>query len=176
MNTFKNISRKLHLLARIFFCILLVAVILSLSPAADAQTCSGSGCNGLDPEIYGCTGDVSQLASYDLIEENGMHMGRVEVYFSSTCQAIWTVVRSYWSNANIHAEIVNPGSSPLQAYASFGTGTWLASPMLYDPSPSGSYGYGSVTATFSSIFYCVGDPYFHCPPVEHYGAGNASIP
>jgi hypothetical protein len=148
----------------------------SLNPAFDLQTCSGSGCNGLDPEAYGCRGDASELASVELTDGYGMPMGRVEVYSSATCDAIWTEVQSYHSGADIVAEITDPGPTPWHAYSSSGTGSWLASPMLYDPSPSGSWGYGSVTKTFASIFYCVDDPYLHCPPEEHSGWSSATVP
>ena len=149
MNTLNNSSRKLHLLVRMLFCILLVAVILSLPPAASMQTCSGSGCNGLDPEIYGCRGDASKLASLEFTDGDGIPMGRIEVYSSPTCQTIWTEVWSYWSGADIFAEITDPDPSPWHAYGSSGTGSWHASPMLYDSSPSGGWGYGSITKSFT---------------------------
>lgn len=175
MDTFENASHKLHS-QRLFFVILLLMTILSLSTAASAQTCSGSGCNGLDPEVYGCRGDAVELASVELTDGYGIPMGRVEVYSSSTCQAIWTEVWSYWSGADIYAEITDPDPSPWHTYNSSGTGSWLASPMLYDPSPSGSWGYGHVTKTFSSIYNCVDEPYYHCPPEEHDGFSSISIP
>jgi len=176
MSTLNHMPRRLRLSIRGLFYTLTAAVILSLSTSADAQTCSGSGCNGLDPDTYGCRGDASKLADVELTDGYGIAMGRVEVYSSSTCQAIWSEVWSYWSGADIYAEITDPGTSPWHSYHTSTTGSWLASPMLYDPSPSGSWGYGSVTKTFSSVYYCVDDPYYHCPPEEHSGFSSVSIP
>ena len=97
-----------------------------------------------------------------VIDENGLYLGYISVRFSSDCQTVWTEMYSNWGGSSLFAEINSDGLS----YSS----TTGVSPMIYDPSPSGGWGHGSITATFSSIFYCVDEPYWHCPPVEHYGA------
>jgi hypothetical protein len=92
-------------------------------------TCSGNGCNGLDPEQTGCA-----AGAYTVQVSGGtvsFRTGYVELRYSPTCGTNGARVFSTVGNARHTVSIrrTNDGLS----YFAVGSGTRLWSPMVYAP-------------------------------------------
>jgi hypothetical protein len=58
-------------------------------------TCSGNGCNGLDPQASGCSADAKTLASARLIAPfDGVDYGSIEMRYSNICGTQWIRINS----------------------------------------------------------------------------------
>ncbi|TMF45805.1 MAG: DUF2690 domain-containing protein [Chloroflexi bacterium] len=104
-NTNANVSTTPHLLPRV--------------------TCSGDGCNGLDPEQAGCAADA-----YTVKVSGGkvsFRTGYVELRYSPTCGTNWARVISTVGNAQLTVSIRRKDGL---FYFSVGSGTRLWSPMV----------------------------------------------
>jgi hypothetical protein len=84
--------RRGRLLLRAVVVVLLSGVVLvSAAPEASAAACWDTGCDGLSPDITGCSYDAYTVASAPIPNPlYGGSLGTVEVRFSSACQAQWT--------------------------------------------------------------------------------------
>lgn len=60
---------------------------LEVASKISALSCSGRGCDGLDPEATGCSADAKTLASEDHIDG-----GKVELRWSKNCDTKWARV------------------------------------------------------------------------------------
>jgi hypothetical protein len=155
-------------------CVLASVLALTAAPAA-AQSCSGTGCNGVNPAFSGCNGDLKILASTDLVDDAGIYVGWMNLVYSTTCQTVWTEVNSYWDSASLTAEINTNGL----AYGTYGTGLGIATAMIYDPTPSGASALGSANVYTTTIFDCPpynGGEFGQCTPSNHYASGNIVAP
>jgi Protein of unknown function (DUF2690) len=69
--------------------------LLAPTAPASAASCSGQGCNYLDPEAAGC-GPATTLAEFT----THMFLARIELRYSSTCNAAWArITASTWGYA-----------------------------------------------------------------------------
>jgi hypothetical protein len=111
----------------------LVAVVFGLlTPfAAAAATCSGSGCNGLNPIATGCTTGayvVSETDIYDAFSSD--YIGGVQLWWSPTCETAWSYVHSEFRAFAVQATITS--TSPSNSYYQNNNYVYTArSPMVY---------------------------------------------
>ncbi len=92
-------------------------------------TCSGNGCNGLDPEQTGCAADA-----YTVKVSGGtvsFRTGSVELRYSPSCGTNWARVFSTVGNARLTVSIRRTNDGLF--YFTVGSGTRLWSPMVYAP-------------------------------------------
>lgn len=78
------------------------------SPAL-AVTCSGNGCNGVDPHASGCDANAITLASARLIGSSGIDGGSIEMRYSTICGTQWI---------RISARFTDCSGEPCQNHAS----------------------------------------------------------
>jgi Protein of unknown function (DUF2690) len=128
----------------IFAAVLLVAVFVGTAYASVSKTntqvkatqqisprvtCSGNGCNGLDPEQTGCAADA-----YTVKVSGGtvsFRTGSVELRYSPRCGTNWARVSSIVGNARLTISIRRTTDGLF--YFTVGSGTRLWSPMVYAP-------------------------------------------
>ncbi len=80
-------------------------VILTISYQNAWSMCHGEACNGLDPNIEGCTADGRISNSLD-VKASGKSIGGAFLMYSPTCDAFWTIVfSSGYFNARVEATI-----------------------------------------------------------------------
>lgn len=91
-------------------------------------TCSGNGCNGLDPVSTGCAADA-----YTVRVTGGtvtFRTGHVELRYSARCGTNWGRVTSTIGSAQLTISIRRNDDL---FYFAVGSGTILWSPMVYAP-------------------------------------------
>ena len=127
---------------RRFFKVLLAATLLAAVFAAytgvyrisasTAQhllphvTCSGNGCNGLDPAVTGC-----DLDAYTVSTTGGtvsFRTGTIQLRYSPTCGTNWGRVFSSVGNTQLTVSIRRDDG---RFYFTVGSGTRLWSPMVF---------------------------------------------
>jgi len=127
---------------RRFFKMLLAAMLLaavfaaytgvSRISASTAQhllphvTCSGNGCNGLDPAVTGC-----DLDAYTVSTTGGtvsFRTGTIQLRYSPTCGTNWGRVFSSVGNTQLTVSIRRDDG---RFYFTVGSGTRLWSPMVF---------------------------------------------
>jgi len=127
---------------RRFFKVLLAATLLaavfaaytgvSRISASTAQhllphvTCSGNGCNGLDPAVTGC-----DLDAYTVSTTGGtvsFRTGTIQLRYSPTCGTNWGRVFSSVGNTQLTVSIRRDDG---RFYFTVGFGTRLWSPMVF---------------------------------------------
>ena len=70
---------------KIALAVALLATFMIATPqSAFAATCSGSTCQGKDPQAAGCSGDAYNLT------EMTFNQDRMEMRYSPSCGAVWT--------------------------------------------------------------------------------------
>lgn len=116
--------------------IVLIAVVFGLlteipvTPAA-AATCSGSGCNGLNPITTGCTTGayvVGETDIYDVFSSD--YIGGVQLWWSPTCETAWSYVHSEFRAFAVQATVYS--TSPSNSYYQNNNYVYTArSPMVY---------------------------------------------
>jgi Protein of unknown function (DUF2690) len=73
--------------------------------------CPNGNCNTLDPKTYGCDVGASTLDTKDIVNGSGNIIGKVELRYSSSCNAKWAKVWNYvGGNANAYLRDGNTGS------------------------------------------------------------------
>ncbi|MBV6400940.1 MAG: hypothetical protein CNIPEHKO_01235 [Anaerolineales bacterium] len=84
--------------------ILIMIVVVSSFPLAGVAyaLCSGSACNGTDPQLTGCSADAATVKT----KYPPSGLARVELRFSDACQTRWSKViniaaLNYWANATL---------------------------------------------------------------------------
>ncbi len=101
-------------------------------------TCSGNGCNGLDPETTPCASDAitAQTKSiYATISGKSTYVGYVQLRWSNACKTNWArVTRTDGAfKEGMNAQVQR--SDGFQKFASKKGYTTIWSPMVYAPSP-----------------------------------------
>jgi len=133
-------QRAKEKLMRRFFKVLLSAMLLaavfaaytgvSRISASTAQhllphvTCSGNGCNGLDPVATGCARDGITVTGGTVT----FRTGTIQLRYSPTCGTNWGRVFSNIGNAQLWASIRRDDG---RFYFTVGSGTRLWSPMVF---------------------------------------------
>lgn len=92
-------------------------------------TCSGNGCNGLDPEKTGCAADAYTLKVSGGTES--FRTGSVELRYSPRCGTNWARVFSAIGSTQLTVSIRRTNDGLF--YFAVGSGTRLWSPMVYAP-------------------------------------------
>ena len=127
---------------RRFFKVLLAAMLLaavfaaytgvSRSSASTAQhllphvTCSGNGCNGLDPVATGC--DLDAITVTTTGGTVSFRTGTIQLRYSPTCGTNWGRVISTIGNTQLTVSIRRDDGL---FYFTVGSGTRLWSPMVF---------------------------------------------
>jgi hypothetical protein len=86
-----------------------LAIFVMPAPPAFAVTCSGSGCEGKNPQTTGCSADAITAASASIPD------GKVELRWSQTCQTFWSRVTSWIGPTTIRTRVQRQ-TSPIQSY------------------------------------------------------------
>jgi hypothetical protein len=77
------------------FAFVMIAVSLTAAPMkANAVTCYGDYCSGVDPESSGCSADA-----YTTTVNNDLNFGSLQERWSPTCQTNWTRLVVYPTGA-----------------------------------------------------------------------------
>ncbi len=85
-----NINQK-FLLCSLLTTGLALGTLAASSPSW--ALCKGFGCEGLDPQVQGCTKDAMLLDHFALPNlETGIPAATVVLYFSSACDAKWATL------------------------------------------------------------------------------------
>ena len=109
--------------------------VLAAFPAA-AATCSGSGCNGLNPVTTGCTTGAYVVSETDIYDGfSSGYIGGVQLWWSPTCETAWSYVHSDFRAFLVRATVTS--TSPSNSYTQNNNYTYTArSPMVYATSVS----------------------------------------
>lgn len=105
--------------------IVLSSFMIQVPVSTYAATCSGTGCNGKDPQSSGCASGATTVATAYFTG------GYVELRWSATCQTNWARVVSTSGNKYLKAYIVQQNVGELYASNVYGQSTY--SPMKYAP-------------------------------------------
>ncbi len=138
-----GLKRILILAVAVLF---LIASLGLVSPATvNAATCSGSGCNGKDPVVTGCTASAYLAKQFPIrrVSDGTVVSGvYLQVYYSNTCGTNWVRVNKNpycgkvvkvidvakvdgyhevetdtTCGASYSMQVYAPGSTPVQVYA-----------------------------------------------------------
>lgn len=111
-------------------CLVLVATP-SLSLRVAAATCSGSGCNGLNPITTGCTTGAYVVSETDIYDSfSSDYIGGVQLWWSPTCETAWSYVYSDFQAFVVRATVTS--TSPSNSYFQNNNYVYTArSPMVY---------------------------------------------
>jgi Protein of unknown function (DUF2690) len=169
--------------ARLILVIPLLALLVAVSVvrptgtvhAHSLDTCVGTGCNGRDPQTYGCDANTSTIYNIILGDYNAYQMGNLEMRWSNNCLTNWTRLTEYVGCGTLpggendcvtawKAKLYySPGYCQFYYYADgsygAGTGSSIWTPQYYAPnSPVDSY--GSITESNPSYqaYYSVANP------------------
>ena len=122
-----------------------------------AVSCSGDGCNGLDPSQTGCDDARAYTAQTAIIKDYaGNQIGLVELRFSPTCGTNWTRETSYVNNA-YNQPSVHRIYDGLIEYG-YGKNTVEWSDMVYAPDANSAWGEGCITMPDGASQYCAETP------------------
>lgn len=119
-----------------FILVTLLMVLLAFigtmtvgSTLAHAATCSGYGCDGLDPNATGCSTGANDTASTYLYNASGSIVGLLELRYSPTCGTNWSRVTSYVGIHNLYARVTRQSDG--RSYADVGNYQIIWSNMVY---------------------------------------------
>ena len=118
-------------------------VVLAALPAA-AATCSGSGCNGLNPSTTGCTTGAYVVSETDIYDSfSSDYIGGVQLWWSPTCETAWSYVYSDFRAFAVRATVTS--TSPSNSYYKNNNYVYTAlSPMVYATSVSSASACGRI--------------------------------
>ncbi len=97
---------RIALILALFTALVGGTVVLAVASPAMAATCSGNGCNGLDPIATGCQNSYTQLVGSSEIKNGSTHYGWIDLRYSPTCGTNWSRVRSDIGTQNLEAFII----------------------------------------------------------------------
>jgi len=105
---------------------------IAVAPAA-AATCSGSGCNGLNPITTGCTTGAYVVGETDIYDTfSSDYIGSVQLWWSPTCETAWSYVHSYLDYRAFAVQATITSTSPSNSYYQNNNYVYTArSPMVY---------------------------------------------
>jgi hypothetical protein len=106
-----------------------VGIVTMNSIPASAATCSGYGCDGLDPNAAGCSDGANDTASTYLYSANGSVVGLLELRYSPSCGTNWSRVTSYIGVHNLYARVTRESDGG--GYADVGNYQVIWSNMVY---------------------------------------------
>lgn len=128
-------KRQFMTMQRFLTALLILMMGIAIMPfdSVSAASCSGSGCNGLDPQATGCaTGAIT--VETKTITQNGSSI-KVELRWSSTCQTNWSRVTNTSSGSRYMKAYMNQQwvGEIYPAYGSGSNGAVIWTPMKYAP-------------------------------------------
>jgi len=124
--------------------------------AASFASCSGEGCNGLDPARTGCSNGASTAQSALIYNDKHYNVGLVQLRFSPSCGTNWTVVTSYMGNTIINASVHRIYDGRVEY--GYGKNSSIWSNMVYAPQLRSSWGSGCVWRQDGAANYCADTP------------------
>ncbi len=134
-------KRKIMLLPIALILALTLSVVFILPASAKttsslrpAATCSGHGCDYLDPIATGCANG----SEYTVYTAN-ISGGRVELRWSPVCQTNWARVTSTIGATCLYGAVQRQSDGATASYSLCGT-TSLYTDMLYSPGPARACG------------------------------------
>jgi hypothetical protein len=145
------VTKRLTLVALLLFAVGSVAAVPA-SPVS-AASCSGAGCNNLDPSATGCDSGAITVETQN-ITQNGSSI-RVELRWSSTCQTNWSRVTNTSSGFRYMKAWTQQSGVSGEIYPRYGSGNpgaTLWSGMKYAPTGQiyiGAWGFLSTTSSSS---------------------------
>lgn len=104
-------------------------IVTATSTPAQAATCSGYGCDGLDPNATGCSSGANDTGSTYLYDANGNIVGLLELRYSPTCGTNWSRVTSYIGVQSLYARVTRESDG--RSYADVGNYQVIWSNMVY---------------------------------------------
>ncbi len=122
---------RIALILALFTALVGGTVVLAVASPAMAATCSGNGCNGLDPIATGCQNSYTQLVGSSEIKNGSTHYGWIDLRYSPTCGTNWSRVRSDIGTQNLEAFIIR--TSDNLAYTESGYFQIAWTNMVYAP-------------------------------------------
>jgi hypothetical protein len=113
--------------------------------AHEALTCSGSGCNGVNPYATSCVLDQVNKGSGTILV-NGHSIGTVTLYYSPTCQAAWGYTGLTGTHGSFSVCVENWTTGAAQCGTGGAQTASQVSPMIYVPIGQTVYAEDSVQA------------------------------
>ena len=92
------------------------------------QSCSGSDCTGLKPELTGCDQDAVTLRTGKVFDPSGRQVGTIELRSSARCQVNWARVTSLIGVQPLAATVTRDDGRAF-GITFHGTSTW--SPQVF---------------------------------------------
>lgn len=135
---------KAFLSIKPFLALILILCAVSPAPAAaqpaQALHCSGAGCNGKDPQVYGCWRDAVTIETSPMPGTAAAGWQEVvEMRYSAQCGARWSRVTSRLSKASIKYTTAYLPGHPSTRVTKYGAaGAAVYSKMWDAVNPSGS--------------------------------------
>jgi hypothetical protein len=135
-----------------------------LPPENDGEvfraSCSGNGCNGIDPSTTACPNDAFTAQTRSIYRNtDNKYIGYVELRWSPTCKTNWARVTrtdGYYLEG-MDAMVTRYGGTPVQQFSSHAGYTTIWSNMVYAPSPYCAQAFGLIDQSFTS-----GSAYTNC--------------
>jgi hypothetical protein len=106
-----------------------VSIVTVTSTPAQAATCSGYGCDGLDPNATGCSAGANDTGSTYLYNASGSIVGLLELRYSPACGTNWSRVTSYVGVRGLYARVTRESDG--RSYADVGNYQVVWSNMVY---------------------------------------------
>jgi hypothetical protein len=130
--------------------ILCLTLLMTTAGPAAAASCSGGGCNGLDPYATGCAQGAYEVTSAGRFLQNpygGTNGSVVHLFWSPSCQTNWAVVTqpgtcsdvlgtAVWANVTS----LSTGQTVSYVYQNKTAPTYVWGNMVYSPGPAQAYG------------------------------------
>ncbi len=155
----KNMPRRLFMVVSVLA--VLLGLFTGIANARPNSTCSGSGCNGIDPQNSGCTAVTKSFAQKD--GSTGSGTVQADLRWSSVCKSKWTrttniypgAIRSLSANltdnttTHLSVEPIYTSSSYAQIWTNMHTGITSngTNRILCAIAKQGKVGYGYDAAT-----------------------------
>jgi hypothetical protein len=161
----RRLLRTRSVLALLALVTLLSTAGVAVGASSAVAACTGSGCNGQDPNVNGCSS-----GAYDLDDTTYSYI-RVELRYSPTCKAVWTRLTSLQTctvypqyrlpiaQTRVYSSSSSPWDSPIARWSGApsgcGNGYVWWSPMA---GPFSSYWFRACEANPNdySVFNCSG--------------------
>lgn len=86
-----GMPRHVRIAGAVAVLLLIMTFGLVMSPTqAQAASCSGSSCNGKDPDAQGCGNDARYLGPVTYLGPERDKWGSIATRYSPNCRAVWT--------------------------------------------------------------------------------------
>jgi hypothetical protein len=129
---FRSTRRIISLL--VMLCPIISGVFVYTVTPVFAASCSGTGCDGKDPDTTGCSSSAYNVETINIIS-SGRYIGTADLRWSPTCETNWgRAYKSSGGSETVDARVYNIDRGI--GYVGFGfggPGTTVWSPMVHAP-------------------------------------------